>query len=62
MFGIDHGQTLAIVLPSLLEVQCKQKHAKLVQYAERVWRINGVGEEEKVTITIERTKILMNAP
>lgn len=36
LFGIDHGQTLAIVLPSLLEVRREQKGAKLLQYAERV--------------------------
>ena len=56
LFGIDHGQSLAIVLPWLLEVQRKQKHAKLLQYAERVWGIDGVGEEEKITLAIERTK------
>jgi NADP-dependent alcohol dehydrogenase len=56
LFGIDHGQTLAIVLPSLLEVRRKQKHAKLVQYAERVWGIEGVGEEEKIAMAIEKTR------
>ena len=34
-FGIDHGQTLAIVLPALLEERREQKRAKLLQYAER---------------------------
>ncbi|HWP69093.1 MAG TPA: iron-containing alcohol dehydrogenase [Rectinemataceae bacterium] len=56
LFGIDHGQSLAIVLPSLLGVQRKQKRAKLLQYAERVWGIDGVGEEEKITLAIERTR------
>lgn len=39
MFGIDHGQTLALVYPSVMEVMREQKQAKLVQYAERVWNI-----------------------
>ena len=56
LFGIDHGQSLAIVLPSLLEIQRKQKRAKLLQYAERVWGIDGVGDEEKITLAIEQTR------
>jgi NADP-dependent alcohol dehydrogenase len=48
LFGIDHGQTLAIVLPSLLEVRREQKRAKLLQYAERVWHIETGGEAEKM--------------
>jgi NADP-dependent alcohol dehydrogenase len=62
LFGIDHGQSLAVVLPSLLEVQRKQKRAKLLQYAERVWGIGGasdvggLGDEEKITLAIERTR------
>ena len=39
LFGIDHGQTLAIVYPALLEVRRNQKRAKLLQYAQRVWHI-----------------------
>jgi NADP-dependent alcohol dehydrogenase len=56
LFGIDHGQTLAIVLPSLLEVRREQKHAKLLQYAERVWHIDGGSEEEKIDMAIQKTR------
>jgi len=56
LFGIDHGRTLAIVLPSLLEVQRTQKRAKLLQFAERVWGIKAVGDEEKITQAIEKTR------
>lgn len=38
LFGIDHGKTLAIILPSLMDIRRDKKHAKLVQFAERVWR------------------------
>jgi NADP-dependent alcohol dehydrogenase len=56
LFGIDHGQTLAIVLPSLLEVRREQKRAKLLQYAESVWHIESGSEEEKVHLAIQKTR------
>jgi NADP-dependent alcohol dehydrogenase len=54
--GIDHGQTLAIVLPALLEVRREQKHAKLLQYAERVWHIESGSDEEKINLAISKTR------
>lgn len=56
LFGIDHGQSLAIVYPSLLEVRRKQKRAKLLQYAERVWHIESGSEEEKINLAIQKTR------
>jgi NADP-dependent alcohol dehydrogenase len=56
LFGIDHGQTLAIVLPALLEVRRQQKHAKLVQFAERVWHIENGTEDEKIDLAIQKTR------
>lgn len=56
LFGIDHGQTLAIVLPSLLEVRREQKRAKLLQYAERVWHIESGSEEKKIDLAIQKTR------
>jgi len=56
LFGIDHGQTLAILLPALLEVRRKNKHAKLLQYAERVWKINTGTEDEKISLAISKTR------
>ena len=38
--GLDHGHTLAIVLPSLLKVKAKNKSEKLLQYASRIWGID----------------------
>jgi NADP-dependent alcohol dehydrogenase len=54
--GIDHGQTLAIVLPALLEVRREQKHGKLLQYAERVWHIESGSDEEKINLAISKTR------
>lgn len=55
LFGIDHGQTLAIILPALLQVKRQQKKAKLIQYAERVWHIENENEEEKIDLAIQKT-------
>lgn len=56
LFGIDHGQTLAIVYPALLEVRREQKRAKILQYAERVWHIDSGSEEEKMDKAIQKTR------
>ncbi len=38
-YGLDHAQTLAIVMPAVWQHQKKAKEAKLTQYAERVLRL-----------------------
>ena len=55
-FGIDHGQTLAIVYPALLAEMKEQKGAKLVQYAERVWGITTGSDDEKIDLAIVKTR------
>lgn len=56
IYGIDHAQTLAAVLPSLLQV-CKQgKRAKLLQYAERVWGISEGNEDTRIDAAINKTR------
>jgi NADP-dependent alcohol dehydrogenase len=55
-FGIDHGQTLAIVYPALLEEMKEQKRAKLLQYASRVWNITEGSDDEKITKAIDETR------
>ncbi|MDD4823005.1 MAG: iron-containing alcohol dehydrogenase [Bacteroidales bacterium] len=56
LFGIDHGQTLAIVYPALLEVRRDKKRTKLLQYADRVWHISGGSEDEKIELAILKTR------
>jgi len=56
LYGLDHGQTLAIVLPAMLEVQKMEKRDKLLQYAERVWGINGKSKDEMISIAISKTR------
>lgn len=56
LHGIDHAQTLAIVLPGLWTVCKKQKSAKLLQYAERVWDISEGSESQRIDAVIEKTE------
>ena len=56
LFGIDHGQTLAIVLPSVLEIRREQKREKLLQYAERVWDIKEGTKDERIDRAIAKTR------
>jgi len=55
-FGIDHGQTLAIVYPALLAEMKDQKRAKLLQFAERVWDIKDGSDDEKIDLAITKTR------
>lgn len=51
--GLDHAQTLVIVLPAVWQHQLKAKREKLVQYAERVW---GVRSGDKAALAIRKTE------
>jgi len=55
-FGLDHAQTLAVLLPSLLLVCGESKRAKLLQYADRVWRITEGDEDQRIAQAIEKTR------
>ena len=54
LHGIDHAQTLAIVLPSMLRVRKEAKRAKLLQFAERVWNIREGSEDSRIDSAISR--------
>lgn len=56
LFGIAHGPSLAIVLPSLLNSQREAKKAKLLQYASRVWGIDRGDESLCIDDAIRQTK------
>ncbi len=53
---IDHARTLAVVLPSLLQVQRGPKREKLLQYAARVWNLRDGPEEKRIDTAILRTR------
>ncbi|WP_373974062.1 iron-containing alcohol dehydrogenase [Chitinibacter sp. SCUT-21] len=55
LYDIDHARTLAIVLPGNLHVRRASKHAKLLQYAERVWGIRDGSDEQRIDAAIAKT-------
>jgi NADP-dependent alcohol dehydrogenase len=55
LHGLDHAQTLAIVLPGVMQIQRKQKETKILQYGERIWGISSGTMEEKVDKAIAKT-------
>ncbi|QLI81278.1 iron-containing alcohol dehydrogenase [Chitinibacter fontanus] len=55
LYDIDHARTLAIVLPANLHVRRTSKHAKLLQYAERVWGIRDGSDEQRIDAAIAKT-------
>jgi NADP-dependent alcohol dehydrogenase len=55
LHGVDHARTLAVVLPGVMKVMRESKQEKLLQYAERVWGINGKTTNETIDLAIQQT-------
>lgn len=56
LHGLDHAQTLAIVLPAMLNAKKAQKRAKLLQYAERVWNLREGSDDRRIDDAIAATR------
>ncbi len=56
LHGLDHAQTLAILLPCVLTHQQQNKRDKLLQYATRVWGLVQGSEEERIEQAILNTR------
>lgn len=56
VYGLDHAQTLAIVLPALMQQQRSQKREKLLQYGRRVWQLSHQDEERLIDEAISHTR------
>jgi NADP-dependent alcohol dehydrogenase len=56
LHGIDHARTLAVVVPSLMNVQRATKAAKLLQFGERIWGIRNGTEQERIDEAIGMTR------
>lgn len=56
LYGLDHAQTLAVVLPALLQQQRQQKREKLIQYGRRVFQLQHTDEERLIDETISHTR------
>jgi len=56
LYGLDHAQTLAALVPAMLKVRAQGKRQKLLQYAERVGRINSGNETSCMDAAIDKTR------
>lgn len=53
LHGLDHAQTLAVVMPAVWKHQKQAKIAKLEQYGRRIWGVYGA---DAATLAIEKTE------
>ena len=53
--GIDHAQTLAIVLPGIMHIKREQKKDKILQLGERVWGVLDGTDDERINEIIQKT-------
>jgi NADP-dependent alcohol dehydrogenase len=56
LYDLDHGKTLACILPAMLKVRVEDKRLKLLQFAERVWDLRAGNEETRIEAAIEKTR------
>jgi NADP-dependent alcohol dehydrogenase len=55
-YGLDHAQTLAVVLPGVWRRCREDKRAKLLQYANRIWGLVEGAEDERIDAAIASTE------
>jgi NADP-dependent alcohol dehydrogenase len=56
LHGLDHAQTLAVILPAMLQIRREEKREKLLQYADRVWGLREGSAESRIDLAIEYTR------
>lgn len=56
LHGLDHAQTLAVLLPAMLLVRREEKREKLLQYAERVWGLHEGDQDVRIGLAIKYTR------
>jgi NADP-dependent alcohol dehydrogenase len=56
LYGMDHAQTIAVLVPAMFKILEQGKRQKLLQYADRVWGINKGNEAERIDSAIVRTR------
>ncbi|MEI6057095.1 MAG: iron-containing alcohol dehydrogenase [Lentisphaerota bacterium] len=56
LYGIDHAQSLAIVLPRVWKYNLELKQQKLLQYGRRVFEIDGKDNKKTALKVIKRTE------
>ncbi len=56
LYGLDHGQSLAVVLPGMMEIMREEKHEKLVRFARNVWNLDEELEDMMIDQAIVKTE------
>lgn len=54
--GLEHAQTLSILMPVMLKVRAENKKEKLLQYARRIWGLSSGSEICQIEAVIDRTR------
>jgi len=57
LYGLDHAQTLAVLVPAMLQIRASGKRQKLLQYAERIWGIKEGSEWYRMDTAIDNTRM-----
>lgn len=61
LYGLDHAQTLAALVPAMLKVRVEGKRQKLLQYAERIWGITSGNEASRLDAAIDQTRVFFES-
>jgi NADP-dependent alcohol dehydrogenase len=61
LHGLDHAQTLAILLPAVWKHQRVHKAEKLLKYTRRIWGIESADSETAIDKAIDRTVNFFNS-
>jgi len=56
LYGLDHAQTLAALVPSMLKIRAQGKRQKLLQYSERIWNIQSGTDSSRIDTAIDKTR------
>jgi len=56
LYGLDHAQTLAVLVPAMFKILERDKRQKLLQYGERVWGINKGDDGARIDAAIDKTR------
>lgn len=56
LYGIDHGRSLAVLLPAIWTTLWREKREKLLQYASRVWNIAYGEDRVRIELAIDKTR------
>lgn len=56
LYYLDHGQSMALILPATLSVLREMKQTKLLQFAKEVWGLEGDQDQPLIEAAIQHTR------